>query len=225
MNILCIDFFCLQRNAQKNVALRWYTPQAQSPFWLRKPASEHAHTRLLPRLSWSWIALLPTDAHRKSVTFIQLCYFHFSPVYWLFLVNGELGCKRKCPWSVLSYRPSIWLEGLRKATMNVKLFNLSAVNWTRDLPNKKHRWECFDTPIDSFLGFRIAKQLQADTMFHALPVTPPPNRKLRYSVASSQRSIFWSQWKLRFIWWHYAVGDFNYNWILSCELPLITAKC
>jgi hypothetical protein len=24
------------------------------PFWLLKPASEHAHVRLLPRLSWSW---------------------------------------------------------------------------------------------------------------------------------------------------------------------------
>jgi hypothetical protein len=29
-------------------------PQARAPFLLLKTASEHAHVRLLPRLSWSW---------------------------------------------------------------------------------------------------------------------------------------------------------------------------
>jgi hypothetical protein len=33
-----------------------------------KPASEHAHTYLLPRLSWSWTVLLPSDTHRKPIT-------------------------------------------------------------------------------------------------------------------------------------------------------------
>jgi hypothetical protein len=40
-------------------------PQVRSPFWLLKPVSEHAHARLLPRLSWSWTVLLPSDTHRQ----------------------------------------------------------------------------------------------------------------------------------------------------------------
>jgi hypothetical protein len=35
-----------------------------------KPASEHAHARLLPRLSWSWTVLLGSDTHRKPITSI-----------------------------------------------------------------------------------------------------------------------------------------------------------
>jgi hypothetical protein len=59
-----------QINAQQNAALRYYIPQAQSPFWLLKPASEHAHARLLPRLSWmswSWTVLLTSDTHRNRI--------------------------------------------------------------------------------------------------------------------------------------------------------------
>jgi hypothetical protein len=54
-----------KKNAQQNVTFRWYTPQRRSLFWLLKPASEHAHARLLPRLSWSWAVLLPSDTYRK----------------------------------------------------------------------------------------------------------------------------------------------------------------
>jgi hypothetical protein len=45
MNILCTESFCPQKRTN-NAA-----PKARSPFWLLKPASEHAHARLLPRLS------------------------------------------------------------------------------------------------------------------------------------------------------------------------------
>jgi hypothetical protein len=48
------------KNAQRNAALWYYTPRARSPSWLLKPASQYAHAYLLPRLSWSWTALLPT---------------------------------------------------------------------------------------------------------------------------------------------------------------------
>jgi hypothetical protein len=41
---------------------------ARSPFWLLKPASEHEHALLLPRLSWSWNVLLPSDTYRKRIT-------------------------------------------------------------------------------------------------------------------------------------------------------------
>jgi hypothetical protein len=33
--------------------------------WLVKLTSEHAHACLLPRLSWSWTMLLPSDTHKK----------------------------------------------------------------------------------------------------------------------------------------------------------------
>jgi hypothetical protein len=69
MNILCIVSFCPQRNAQQNAALRQYTPEARSTFIILKLAFEHAHAHLLPRRSWSWIVLLPSDTHRKPLTY------------------------------------------------------------------------------------------------------------------------------------------------------------
>jgi hypothetical protein len=89
MNILCIEPFCPQKNAQQNAALRYYSLQAPSPFWLLKPASEHVHARLLPRLSWSWTVLLPSDTHRKpikSITTVLLpfvTYFLILPRMWV----------------------------------------------------------------------------------------------------------------------------------------------
>jgi hypothetical protein len=63
------------RSAQQNVALRYYTPQAWSPFWLLKPASEHTHARLLPRLLWDWTVLLPSDTHTiTSITTVLLSF-------------------------------------------------------------------------------------------------------------------------------------------------------
>jgi hypothetical protein len=47
--------------------------QARSPFWLLKPASEHAHARLLPRVSWSWTVLLPiTSTTAVLLPFVTL---------------------------------------------------------------------------------------------------------------------------------------------------------
>jgi hypothetical protein len=51
--------------------------QARSPFWARKPASEHEHASLLPRLSWSWTVLLPSDTHRKPITSITTVLLPF----------------------------------------------------------------------------------------------------------------------------------------------------
>jgi hypothetical protein len=46
---------------------------ARSPFLLLKPASEHAHARLLPRLSLNWTVLLSSDPHRiTSITAVLL---------------------------------------------------------------------------------------------------------------------------------------------------------
>jgi hypothetical protein len=73
------------KNAQENAALRYYTPQARSPFWLLKPASQLAHALLLPRVSCSWTVLLPSDTHRKSITSITSVLLPFWPVYWLSL--------------------------------------------------------------------------------------------------------------------------------------------
>jgi hypothetical protein len=49
------------KNAQENAALRQYTPQARSTFWLLQPAFEHAHARLLSRFQWNWTVLLHGD--------------------------------------------------------------------------------------------------------------------------------------------------------------------
>jgi hypothetical protein len=77
MNILCVEFFCPQKNAQQNAALRLYTPEARSLFWLLKPASEHAHALLLPRRSWSWTMLLPSDTNRKHIASITAVLLPF----------------------------------------------------------------------------------------------------------------------------------------------------
>jgi hypothetical protein len=58
------------KNPQQNAALRPYTPQARSPFWLQKPASEHGQVGVLPRLLWSWTLQPPTDTNRKLITSI-----------------------------------------------------------------------------------------------------------------------------------------------------------
>jgi hypothetical protein len=63
MNILCIESLCPQKYAQQNDALRYYTPQARSS--------------LLPRLSWSWTVLLPSDTHRKPITSIAAVLLSF----------------------------------------------------------------------------------------------------------------------------------------------------
>jgi hypothetical protein len=56
INILFIESFCLQKKKYIRTLVFGDTPpQARSPFWLLKPASEHVHARLLPRPSWSWM--------------------------------------------------------------------------------------------------------------------------------------------------------------------------
>jgi hypothetical protein len=47
-------------------------------FWLLKPASEHAHARLLTVMSWSWTVLLPGDTHRKPITSITAVLLSFA---------------------------------------------------------------------------------------------------------------------------------------------------
>jgi hypothetical protein len=48
---------------------------------LLKPASEHAHARLLSRLSWCWTVLLSNDTHRKLINIHYSC---FTSIYDLF---------------------------------------------------------------------------------------------------------------------------------------------
>jgi hypothetical protein len=46
-------------------------------FWVLKPASEHAHAHLLPRLLWIWTVLLPSDTHRKPIKSFTAVLFPF----------------------------------------------------------------------------------------------------------------------------------------------------
>jgi hypothetical protein len=70
MNILCIEFFWPQERVTERYYLVLYS-QARPPFWLLKPASEHAHARLLSKLF----------------------YFHLCPVYCL---SHVIGSKFRC---------------------------------------------------------------------------------------------------------------------------------
>jgi hypothetical protein len=63
-------------HAQQNAA-PWQYTKTQSSFWLLKPASEHVHARLLPRLSRSWAVLLPSDVHREPITSITAVLLPF----------------------------------------------------------------------------------------------------------------------------------------------------
>jgi hypothetical protein len=70
---------------KKNI--QQYIPQARSPFWLLKPGSEHAHARLLLRLSRSWTLLLPSDTSKELYysCFTSICdMFIDSPYYYYY---------------------------------------------------------------------------------------------------------------------------------------------
>jgi hypothetical protein len=67
-------------------------PQARWPFWLLKPASEHAHARLLPSLSWSWTVLVPSDTSVRAVLLPYVTYLlpvpHTVPYLWEYVTLG-----------------------------------------------------------------------------------------------------------------------------------------
>jgi hypothetical protein len=99
MNIPCIESFCPpQKKVQQKAALRQYTPPAQSPFWLLKPSSEHAHGCLLPRLSWSWTVLLPSNTHRKPITSIIAVLLPF--VIYLLTLPRTSRFPWRCSWKL-----------------------------------------------------------------------------------------------------------------------------
>jgi hypothetical protein len=61
---------------KKYADLRYYAPQARSPFWLLKPACKHVH--LLPTLSWRWTVLLPSDLDIKPILSITAVILAFA---------------------------------------------------------------------------------------------------------------------------------------------------
>jgi hypothetical protein len=87
MNILCIESFSsLITHNRTLLFCGIHLKHWLSSFWLLKPVSEHAHARLLPRLSWSWTVLLPSDTHTRPITCITAVYFHLWLIYWHCLV-------------------------------------------------------------------------------------------------------------------------------------------
>jgi hypothetical protein len=75
MNVFALSYF-----AHKKCCFSVGCSSSMVAILTTKPASEHAHARLLPRLSWNWTVLLPSDTHRKPITFITAVYFRL----WLF---------------------------------------------------------------------------------------------------------------------------------------------
>ena len=53
-------------------------PSRTIAFWVLKPGSEQVHACLLPRLSWSWTVLLPSDTYRKPITSITAVILQFK---------------------------------------------------------------------------------------------------------------------------------------------------
>jgi hypothetical protein len=77
MNILCIESFFPQKKKRTTGRCTSVLNQARSPFWLLKSASQLVYVRLLPRLSWSWTVLLPSDTHRQTITSITAVVLPF----------------------------------------------------------------------------------------------------------------------------------------------------
>jgi hypothetical protein len=83
MNVLCNESFCPPPPQIKcNVERCSSVEHSSSTVAILKAASEHAHARLLPRLSWSWIVLLRSDTHRKPITSITAILLPFVAYYW-----------------------------------------------------------------------------------------------------------------------------------------------
>jgi hypothetical protein len=69
-NILCTESSCPQKKTHNRILLFGIIFSSTVAIRLLKPASEHEHARLLPRLSLSWTVLLPSDTHRKPIMLI-----------------------------------------------------------------------------------------------------------------------------------------------------------
>jgi hypothetical protein len=72
INILCIESFCSQKTHSRtlffgNTLLKH---GLHFDYW-NQPLNMYMHAHLLPRLSWNWTVLLPSDTHRKPITFIK----------------------------------------------------------------------------------------------------------------------------------------------------------
>jgi hypothetical protein len=92
MNILCIESIFPQKTHNRKL-LFGSIPQARSPFWLLKSASEHAHARSILRLSWSWNVLLPSDTHNKPITSVTAVLLPFVTYLLTSLYNASVNLK------------------------------------------------------------------------------------------------------------------------------------
>jgi hypothetical protein len=99
INIPSTESSCSQLTHNRKLLFGSTIPQARSPFWLLKSASEHAHARLLPTLSRSWTALLPRDTQRKCIISIAAVL----PIYCVSLVQRSSPTKAgSCQYSTVS---------------------------------------------------------------------------------------------------------------------------
>jgi hypothetical protein len=79
MIIFCIESFCPQKRTTECCSLVVH-PLSRVVILLLKPASEHGHAHLLPRLSWSCYLVI----HIENLLYpLQLFHFHLLPISWL----------------------------------------------------------------------------------------------------------------------------------------------
>jgi hypothetical protein len=67
MNILCIESFCPQKRITERCSSVLHSSSTVANL-TTKTSLWTCFARLLPRLSWSWAVLLPSDTHRKPIT-------------------------------------------------------------------------------------------------------------------------------------------------------------
>jgi hypothetical protein len=85
LNNLFITSFCPQKRKRERWSSLVY-PSSTVAILTTETASEPAHARLLPRISWSCTLLPSSDTHKNLLHPLQLFYFQFWLIYWLYLV-------------------------------------------------------------------------------------------------------------------------------------------
>jgi hypothetical protein len=75
--VLCIDSFPPPKKLTTILCSSVVHPSSTCAIFTTEKAFEHGHARLLPRLSWSWTVLLPSDTHRKPITSITAVLLPF----------------------------------------------------------------------------------------------------------------------------------------------------
>jgi hypothetical protein len=87
MNIFALSLFIYKEGTTQSRSSVIYISKAVA-LLTTETNLEHAHERLLPRITRSWTLLLPSDTHRKHITDILLPFVvYLLNLIWFILVR------------------------------------------------------------------------------------------------------------------------------------------